>query len=154
MERESRNIYRNARAATGMSQESWAEAIGVSVESVRNYESGRQIPGNAIVLSMCEASARPELAYQHLLQTDTIAARLLPEVESVPLPQAVCAFWSSIREFEAKNNIDEMLAIAADGVVDETERPRFNAIVQELKSGIVRAVLFLEYAEGGTSCQD
>ena len=37
MESDSRNIYKTARRIAGMTQERWAEAIGVCAESVRNY---------------------------------------------------------------------------------------------------------------------
>lgn len=44
MSNEYRNIYKTVRLRTGLTQESAAERIGVSVESIRAYESGRRIP--------------------------------------------------------------------------------------------------------------
>ncbi len=38
------NIYKTGRLCTSLTQESAAERIGVSVESLRAYESGRRIP--------------------------------------------------------------------------------------------------------------
>ncbi len=38
------NIYKTTRRAAGLTQESAAEWIGVSVESLRAYETGRRIP--------------------------------------------------------------------------------------------------------------
>ena len=44
MESNCRNIYKNARDAAGFTQERWATFLGVSVESVRLYETGRGLP--------------------------------------------------------------------------------------------------------------
>lgn len=35
MEQEYRNIYRRARTAAGLTQERWAEILGISVDSVK-----------------------------------------------------------------------------------------------------------------------
>ena len=34
------NIYRQARETAGMTQQRWAEMLGVSTEAVKQYESG------------------------------------------------------------------------------------------------------------------
>lgn len=44
MPAEYRNIYKTARRAAGMTQEAAAERLGISVESVRAYETGQRIP--------------------------------------------------------------------------------------------------------------
>ncbi len=46
MPEEYRNIYKNARRAAGYTQETAAEQLGLSVESVRAYETGQRIPPN------------------------------------------------------------------------------------------------------------
>lgn len=38
------NIYKTARRAAGLTQEAAAEQIGVSVESIRSYETDRRLP--------------------------------------------------------------------------------------------------------------
>ena len=38
------NIYRNARLAAGLTQERWAEYLGISTEAVRQYENGTIMP--------------------------------------------------------------------------------------------------------------
>ena len=40
------NIYKRARATAGLTQERWAEQLGISVESVRLYESGAGLPSD------------------------------------------------------------------------------------------------------------
>lgn len=143
-----RNICKIGRQTAGMTQERWAEAIDYSVESVRLCESGKQIPGDDVVLRMIEVAGMPVLSYWHMLNKSRMAAEILPEVETVPLPQAVLALICRIRDFAEKHRTDALMNIAADGVIDERERPEFDAIVRE-PEGVVQAALTLKYSEGG-----
>lgn len=142
-----RNIYKRAREVAGLTQERWAEAVGMSVESVRNYEAGTQIPGDEVVKAMSEISGLSQLAYWHLCHKSSLASEILPPVEVVPLPQAVCALLRSLKDFSARHREDCLLDIAADGKVDAAEAMDFEAIVEELDE-IVQAALQLKYAEG------
>lgn len=146
LENNYRNICKIGRQTAGMTQERWAEAIDYSVESVRLCESGKQIPGDDVVLRMIEVAGMPVLGYWHMLNKSRMAAEILPEVETVPLPQAVLALICRIRDFAEKHRTDALMNIAADGVIDEHERPEFDAIVRELE-GVVQAALTLKYSE-------
>lgn len=44
MPEEYRNIYKTSRKAAGLTQESAAERLGISVESLRAYETGQRVP--------------------------------------------------------------------------------------------------------------
>lgn len=147
METSSRNIYKTARAVAGLTQERWAEAVGVSVDSVRNYEAGTQLPGDEVVRAMSEISGLSPLSYWHLCHKSELAADVLPAVEAVPLPQAVCALVSRVEDF-VLTSPDRLLRMAADGRIDEMEQPDYARIMQDLDS-IVQAALTLKYAEGG-----
>ena len=46
---ENRNIYKTSRRAAGLTQEAAAERLGISVESVRAYETGQRLPPNDVV---------------------------------------------------------------------------------------------------------
>lgn len=69
MQQNYRNISQTGRRIAGMTQERWAEALGISVESVRLYESGRGMPSDDVVTRMVEVSGTPVLGYWHLLIT-------------------------------------------------------------------------------------
>ena len=148
MKCESRNIYRNAREVAGYTQERWAEAIGVSVESVRNYEAGKQLPGDDVVKAMSEISGLLILGYWHLGNKSELAADMLPRVECVPLAQAVCGLLSELRRFSAQERGQQLMEMAADGRIDHVERAQYARIMDEL-DGIVRAAISLKYAESG-----
>ena len=56
------NIYFNARKAAGLTQERWAEFLGISPEAVRQYENGIIMPGEDILLQMADISGmKPDL---------------------------------------------------------------------------------------------
>lgn len=148
MESESMNIYKYAREYTKTTQEQWAELIDVSVDSVRRYESGRMIPSEEVVERMCIVSGFSPLAQWHMANSSRLYRDLVPQIKVVPVTQAVCDVCSNIRAFVRLHRDDDLLDMVADGKIDEIERPAFDAIVKELKSGIVRAAFYLEYAEG------
>ena len=80
------NISQTGRRIAGMTQERWAEALDISVESVRLYESGRGMPSDDVATRMVEVSGAPVLGYWHLLNKSRVAADLLPQVDTIALP--------------------------------------------------------------------
>ena len=155
MEQESPNIYKNARKASGLTQERWAELLGVSVEAVRQYETDKILPSDTIALRMAEVAGQTIVCYWHLLNKSRVAVELLPDVEDVPLPQAVLQLLRRMRDFDKRHRLDELVEIAEDGVVDPSERPGFDAIVQELMDLFAAAmqVKFSQKENTGTSRQ-
>lgn len=139
------NIYKTARLTAGLTQERWAEVIGISVESVKLYESDRGLPSDEVITRMTEVAVMPVLSYWHLKRKSAVANDILPEVERIELPQAVIQLLCAIRDFRA--NADELLTIAADGLIDPSEQPIFEEILADL-DGIVRAALTVKFAEG------
>lgn len=129
---ETMNIYRNARQVSGLTQERWAEALGLSAEAVRQYEAGKILPSDEVVLRMAETACYHIVCYQHMLNKSRVAAELLPGVDDVSLPQAVLQLLKRMRDFDRRHRLDDLLTIAEDGVVDDTERPDFDEIVSEL----------------------
>lgn len=149
MQRNYGNIYKRARATAGLTQERWAEQLGISVESVRLYETGAGLPSDEVVTRMIEVAVLPVLGYWHLLTKSRVAADLLPDVPVVPLAQAVVQLLHRIQEFDAKHRVQDLLSIAEDGQISVDERRAFDDIVKEL-DGIVQAAMTLKFSEGGT----
>ena len=141
-----KNIYRSARETAGLTQARWAEALGVSVEAVAQYEAGKIMPSDDVVTRMVEVSVLPALAYWHLRHKSTVAAQLLPAVECLPLPQAVIQLLVRMRDFHDHHRADHLMDIAADGRVDLLEEKILHEIVEELH-GIIQAAMQVEYAE-------
>lgn len=146
MERESQNIYYNARRAAGLTQERWSEMLGCSPDSVRNYEAGTQTPSDSIVKAMCEIAGNPALAYWHLCRKSPLAAETLPDVEQLPLPQAAIQMLLALEDFTAVNG--DLIRLAADGRISSDEAQDWEGIVKRL-DGIIQAAIQVKIAEGG-----
>lgn len=125
MDKKCPNLYQRARLSTGMSQERAAELLGLSPESLKQYEGGKTVPKDETV----EAYRCPWLALEHAQATDTLG--VVPEVTPRPLPMASIALRNRLQD--ATGRLDALLRIAEDGVIDEAERPEFDSIVVELR---------------------
>lgn len=75
-----RNIYKTARLAAGYTQESSAERLGISVESLRAYETDQRTPPSEVVELMVICYNAQHLAYeQWALEVPGVgAARVTP----------------------------------------------------------------------------
>ena len=140
-----RNLYYNARRTAGLTQERWAEVLGISVESVRLYETGVNMPSDEIALRMAEVAGQQIICYWHLLHKSKAAARMLPQLEKKPLPEAVLSLFAQIRDF-SEDGLEDLIRIAADGRVDPDEREPYEYAMRQLKA-LVSAGLHVEYAE-------
>ena len=80
------NLYQRARKATYFSQEEAAELLGLSAESMKQYESGRRTPSDDTVHRMAELYNLPWLELEHAKATDRLG--VLPDVHIQPLPTA------------------------------------------------------------------
>ena len=141
-----RNIYKTARKVAGLTQERWAEAVGVSVDSIRGYETGAVIPADETVRAMAEISGLSPLAYWHLCNKSALASDTLPEVEQLPLPQAVVQLLCAINDF--KDYHGDLLTLAADGKITTSEAAAWENIVARLDA-VIRAAIQVKVAEGG-----
>ena len=146
MEPECRNIYRNARRTAGLTQERWAEVLGISPEAVRQYEGGKILPGDDVVLAMAEVCGQPILGYWHLVNKSRVAGEVLPEIRKKQLPEAVLSLLVLLQDFQ-RGGLQDLLRLAADGKIDQTETLAFGEALGEL-DGLIRAAYELQYAEG------
>lgn len=139
------NIYKTARIKAGKTQEGAAEAIGISVESIKAYESYNRLPPAEIVDRMCIVYDALYLAYQH----NRIASgeiKVVPEIQVLDLPRAAIQLINKVIAFADRHRDRELLQIAEDGVIDESERELFGEIVAEL-DGIIQAATNLKVSE-------
>ena len=139
------NLYQKARKTTCFTQEQAAERLGLSAESLKQYELGKRVPPDAVVHRMVELYGTAWLALEHRKATDTLG--VLPDVEQRPLPMASIALRN--RLYDATGRLDALLRIAEDGRIDETERPEFDSIVEELRETMsaIYQVIYSQEAE-------
>lgn len=143
MPEECRNIYKICRKAAGFTQEAAAERLGVSVESLRAYETGQRIPSNEVVELMVILYNAQHLAFQHLRETNALYGRIVPQVDERSLMEAALRIHNRLNQIEKRGSLDRLMEIAEDNIIDDAERPEFMAIVAELRE-IVRVSLELQ----------
>ncbi len=146
MPEECRNIYKTCRKAAGFTQEAAAERLGISVESLRAYESGQRIPPNEVVELMVILYNAQHLAYQHLRETNAMYGRVVPEVPLCSVLEASARLTNRIYAFADSHADRRLMRMAEDNVIDPVERPEFDAILEELQE-IVEAALALRCAK-------
>ena len=140
------NPYQKARKTTCLTQEQAAERLGLSTESLKQYELGKRVPANAVVWQMVQIYDTSWLALEHLRDTSE-ALGVLPEVTVQSLPTAAIQLINRVLDFADRHRDRQLLRIAEDGVIDEAERPEFDDIVRDL-DGIVGAALQVKFTPG------
>lgn len=139
-----RNIYQIAREATGLTQEKASERLDISVDSLRAYEGDKRIPPDRVVIKMIEIYDAQYLAYQHLKTSDLVGNSYLPNIEIKDLPSAMLRLQKEVNDFIKLR--DEMIDITCDGVIDDTEKDRWEVIIKELND-VADAIMALKFAK-------
>ena len=148
----SRNIAKIGRNIAGMTQERWAEALGYSVRTVAAWELGEQQSAGEAVIRMVDVTGHQVLAYWYLV--DSLGTQnIIPDVEVQALPQAVLSLLRRLRDFGRKERLDELIDIAEDGRIDQTEREAYDDIMEELDA-IIQAAMALRFAKEADNAVD
>lgn len=142
------NIYKTARRSAGLTQEAAAEQLGISVESVRAYETGQRIPPNDVVEQMVICYNALRLAFQHLHETNVLAAQVIPDIQQRSALEASAKLTNRIYDFADKHSDRRLMRITEDDRIDDSERPEFDTIMEELAE-IVQAAMELRCCVSG-----
>lgn len=143
-----RNIYKTSRSAAGYTQEAAAERLGVSVESLRAYETGQRVPPNEVVELMVILYNASYLAYQHLRESNILFERVVPRVEDRGLMEVAVRIYNRMRHFAERHTVDRLLEMAEDNVIDEDEQAEFLSIVTELREIIQSGLELQAHCDG------
>ncbi len=138
------NIYQKTRTAAGITQERASEVIGISVESIRAYESGNRIPPDNVVLRMIEVYNAQFLAVQHLREKSKIARDLIPDIEPQDIPSAILKVYKEVNDFMKRR--DELIEIGSDGIITEDERVVWDEIMKELDD-VFKAIMAIKFCK-------
>ena len=137
------NIYQAARKEGCLTQEQAAERLDVSETTVKAWEQGTRVPDNETVARMAELYDTPWLALEHLRSAGSTLG-VIPEITVQSLPTAAITLINRVLDFAERHRDRQLLRIAEDGIIDEKERPDFDAICRDL-DGIVGAALQVKY---------
>lgn len=137
---------KTARRDACLTQEQAAEAAGVSLESWKAYEYGKTLPPCGVAYRICQALGAEWLALEYLREASR-GLGVLPEVRAQSLPTAVITLINKIYSFADNHRDRRLMQIAEDSVIDDQERPEYDAIVAEL-DGIIGAALAVKFPKG------
>ena len=135
------NTYKRARQEAGLTQEAAAELLFTSVESLKAYETGLRLPPNDMAGRMAREYGTPWLAVEHL-QATSGELGVMPEIRVQGLPTAVLTLVNRCAGLDGQ--LRQLMRIAEDGVIDETERDSFEDIAEEL-AGLIGAAYQVLY---------
>ncbi len=136
------NIYQTARERAGMTQETVAEQLCISTESLRMYETGRRRPSDETVVMMADVYHDKGLVYQHI-KTSPVGC-VLPELTERSLQECALRLFRLLRNIVREERVETLLEIAEDGIIDTQERPVYNEIMKELRE-IAEAVIAISF---------
>lgn len=130
--------YRKEAAKTDprlRSRETASEALGISAETLRAYETGitKTVPAES-VLQMSMLYNAPELRNHYCLNVCPIGEKyvLAVDVKHVGLDRLTLRLLNSLRNIvEIK---EELVEIVADGVITGQERPSLTRVLETLDS--------------------
>ena len=146
MERNYGFIFKTARNTAGLTQERWAECLGLSVDAIQNYEQGRNFPTEETVLLMADISGSKILAYQYLSLKSRIAEEILPPlIDGVTLPKAVLQLLQVFEEFK-NETLPDLVKMAADGRISPDETEDFLYCIEKLDD-LTRRLYSVKYAK-------
>lgn len=143
----SKSIYSRARVFAGISQESAAELLHLSVRALADYESGQRRPPAQTVEQMAALYDSPGLRLDHARETDELG--IIPEsAQPCTLERAALRLGNRLRRFCRGDYADRIGEIAEDGRIDEGEAADYRRITGELRS-LHAAILALECCSPG-----
>lgn len=139
-----KNIYQTAREAAGITQERAAELIGLSVESIRSYETEKRVPSDETVIKMIEIYNANYLAYQHLKLKTQVGNAFLPDVHEVPLSNAALALIHNLHSCMEEH--EEIIAITMDGNISQEELTEWQRIMKKYDD-LYTAILEIQFSK-------
>jgi len=136
------NVYQVARKSAGLTQDNAAELLHISVRSLGAYENGETIPPDDVVCNMIEVYQARYLGYMHLKQSTEVGRRFLPDLDISDLAKSVLRLQKEVGDLKHINS--DMIEIACDGAVEESEKDRWKSITKEINemAGAALAVSF------------
>lgn len=114
--------------------------LNLSTRSLAAYETGQRVPSNDVIDRMMTVYNFQLLGVQHIRETAQFARDLLPDVQTMALPEAVLTLVDAVYDF-ADDRLDrELIDIARDGVISEDERERFDHVIDKIRDITAAAI--------------
>jgi DNA-binding XRE family transcriptional regulator len=139
-------LLKSARDNKGLTQEQAAEKVGVSPDSWYAYEANKRLPAKDTVNKICRVLDADWLAI-YFLEAHAAGMQILPELHARELPAAVLTLVNRVLEFADQCMDRQLMQIAEDGLIDESERPVYDRITEAI-DGIIDAAMAVKFPVG------
>lgn len=113
------------------SREGASELLGVSPSSLADYELGntKVVPVDKVVL-MADLYNAPEIKNYYCTHECPIGQETIHKLEVAEFDRLTLKVLAALRKMDSIN--DALIEIAADGKVNDWERPKFNEVMESL----------------------
>ncbi len=117
--KEDKNIYFLARENAGLTRAEASEKTFISESRIEKIEYDKSAPRPDEVIAMAHAYNSASICNYFCSHDCEIGQKYVPEIQSKHLTQAVLEMLASLNVLEEQKN--RLIAISADGIIDETE---------------------------------
>lgn len=128
--KEDKNVYFKARTNAGLTREHASEETSISESRIEKIELQNAVPHPDEVLAMAKAYHSSSICNYFCSHDCEIGQEYVPEIQPKHLTQAVLEMLASLNDLDENKN--RLIAISADGVIDETELRDLARIQNEL----------------------
>ncbi|AFA50250.1 helix-turn-helix transcriptional regulator [Acetobacterium woodii] len=130
-----KSIYRICRDHANLNQDEAAEKLDVHTHTLSNYELGKNVPPDEVILRMAKIYGTPWLPLLHLKENTLIGREIFPNIEVTNLPEAFLKFQAEISDIHPLES--EMRKVILDNRIDEHEIETSETFIKEVMEGIM-----------------
>lgn len=134
------------------SREAAADTVGIERTRLARIELGLICPYPEEVRMMADAYNAPELCNYHCTTDCPIGRETVPKAETGGLEQIAVRVYSALRTADTIR--EQLIEIAADGVIDDSERPtlaQISARLRRMQAAASELQIYIDKLEGGLS---
>ena len=129
---ENTNYYMQIRKQLGLSREKASERMKtISPEKLEKIENGKQEPNPADIMELAEGYGEPGIRNYYCAHDCPMGQYFVPEVEFKELEKTVLQMIASLNSMHSMQ--ERLIAISADGKIDDDEIRDFIKIQKELE---------------------
>ena len=128
--KEDKNVYFQARTDAGLTRERAAEVTSISESRIEKIELQNAAPHPDEVLAMARAYGSSSICNYFCSHECKIGQEYVPEIRPRMLSQAVLEMLAALNDLEENRN--RLIAITADGIIDDAEVRDLAKIQSEL----------------------
>ena len=139
------NIFQAARKSKGYTQEKLAELTGVSVGTIKAYESDKTIPKDPEIVRRLVNILDAQHLYAELANKNPLNQEVIPKISTnQPLLKVAMRTVKDLKEIEPE--VDQFFFITSKGEIDAGEQKDYDNFVKKLEN-ILSCCLDLKFAK-------